>query len=116
MKKLIAYLAAFKWRMLGGFCLKTAGTVAELFLPLIMAHMLDDVAPARNVLALSLWGAGMLAVAAAAWARATQRSGSAPISLPKRCLSPPVRRTRKQFHPSFPGCLQIHTMFIIWWA
>lgn len=68
MKKLIAYLAAFKRRMLGGFCLKVVGTVAELLLPIIMAHMLDDVAPARNVLALSLWGAGMLAVAAAAWA------------------------------------------------
>ena len=68
MKKLIAYLSAFKRRMLGGFCLKVVGTVAELLLPIIMAHMLDDVAPARNVLALSLWGAGMLAVAAAAWA------------------------------------------------
>lgn len=68
MKKLIAYLAAFKRRMLGGFCLKVVGTVAELLLPIIMAHMLDDVAPARNVLALSLWGVGMLAVAAAAWA------------------------------------------------
>ena len=68
MKKLIAYLAAFKRRMLGGFCLKVVGTIAELLLPIIMAHMLDDVAPARNVLALSLWGAGMLAVAAAAWA------------------------------------------------
>ena len=54
MKKLIAYLSAFKRRMLGGFCLKVVGTVAELLLPIIMAHMLDDVAPARKVLALSL--------------------------------------------------------------
>ena len=30
MKKLIAYLSAFKWRMLGGFCIKVVGTVAEL--------------------------------------------------------------------------------------
>ena len=68
MKKLIAYLSAFKWRMLGGFCIKVVGTVAELFLPVIMAYMIDDVAPTRSVLALSLWGAGMLAVAVAAWA------------------------------------------------
>lgn len=68
MKKLIAYLSAFKWRMLGGFCIKVVGTVAELFLPVIMAYMIDDVAPTRSVLALSLWGVGMLAVAVAAWA------------------------------------------------
>ena len=59
MKKLIAYLSAFKWRMLGGFCIKVVGTVAELFLPVIMAYMIDDVAPTRSVLALSLWGVGM---------------------------------------------------------
>ena len=68
MKKLIAYLSAFKWRMLGGFCIKVVGTVAELFLPVIMAYMIDDVAPTRSVFALSLWGVGMLAVAVAAWA------------------------------------------------
>ena len=68
MKKLIAYLSSFKWRMLGGFCIKVVGTVAELFLPVIMAYMIDDVAPTRSVLALSLWGVGMLAVAVAAWA------------------------------------------------
>ena len=68
MKKLIAYLSAFKWRMLGGFCIKVVGTVTELFLPVIMAYMIDDVAPTRSVLALSLWGVGMLAVAVAAWA------------------------------------------------
>ena len=68
MRKLIAYLSAFKWWMLGGFCIKVVGTVAELFLPVIMAYMIDDVAPTRSVLALSLWGVGMLAVAVAAWA------------------------------------------------
>lgn len=68
MKTLFSYLAGFKARMIGGFFIKVAGTVAELFLPVIMAYMIDDVAPTRSVLALSLWGCGMLAVAAAAWA------------------------------------------------
>ena len=47
-----------------GFCIKAAGTLAELVLPLIMAEMIDVVAPRGDVLALSLWGAGMLACAA----------------------------------------------------
>ena len=64
MKTLLSYLSAYKLRMAIGFCIKAAGTLAELFLPLIMAHMIDNVAPAKDILALSLWGAGMLACAA----------------------------------------------------
>lgn len=51
-----------------GLFLKIVGTVAELFLPLIMAHMIDDVAPTRSVPALVWWSVGMLLVAVAAWA------------------------------------------------
>ena len=65
MKTLLSYLSAYKLRMAVGFCIKAAGTLAELVLPLIMAHMIDNVAPTEDVLALSLWGAGMLACAAA---------------------------------------------------
>ena len=65
MKTLLSYLSAYKLRMAIGFCIKAAGTLAELFLPLIMAHMIDNVAPAKDILTLSLWGAGMLACAAA---------------------------------------------------
>ncbi len=46
-----------------GFLIKAAGTLAELVLPLIMAHMIDDIAPQKDILALSLWGVGMLACA-----------------------------------------------------
>ncbi len=68
MRKLLSYLARCKGRMFAGFVLKIAGSVAELFLPLIMAHMIDDVVPTRSVLALSLWSAGMFLVAVIAWA------------------------------------------------
>ena len=68
MKRIVGYLSAYKGRMAGGFSLKVAGTLAELFLPLIMEHMIDVVAPTHSVLALSLWGVGMLAVAVVAWA------------------------------------------------
>ena len=68
MKKVFSYLAASKKRVAAGLAFKVAGTLAELFLPLIMAHMIDDVAPARSVPALALWSVLMLLVAVAAWA------------------------------------------------
>lgn len=68
MRHVFSYLAASKGRMAVGLFLKLVGTVAELVLPLIMAHMIDDVAPTRSVPALVLWGVGMLACAVAAWA------------------------------------------------
>ncbi len=68
MKLLISYLSRCKGRMAVGFLFKFAGTVAELVLPLILAHMIDNVVPTKDVLALALWSAGMLAVALVAWA------------------------------------------------
>lgn len=67
MKTLFRYLAAYKGRISLGLSIKCLGTVAELVLPLIMAHMIDVVTPTENILALSLWGVGMLACAVVAW-------------------------------------------------
>ena len=66
MRKLFWYLSAYKKRMALGLTLKVAGTFAELVLPLIMAYMLDEVAPTGESLSLALWGAGMLVCALAA--------------------------------------------------
>lgn len=66
MKTVFSYLAAYKGRISVGLLLKTGGTVAELLLPLIMAHMIDDIAPQGNIPILSLWGVGMLLCAVAA--------------------------------------------------
>ena len=41
MKFLFSRLGRFKWRMLLGLSVKVAGTVAELFLPLILSYILD---------------------------------------------------------------------------
>lgn len=67
MKTLFRYLAAYKKRIYLGLSIKSLGTIAELVLPLIMAHMIDVVTPTENILALSLWGVGMLACAVIAW-------------------------------------------------
>ena len=66
MKFVLSYLSPYKGRMAVGFLFKVVGTVAELVLPLIMSYMIDDVVPTGNVLALSLWGGGMLLAAVAA--------------------------------------------------
>lgn len=67
MKTLGGYLSAHKKRMTVGLAIKSVGTIAELFLPMIMAYMIDDVAPTGSVLQLSLWGVAMLAFAVIAW-------------------------------------------------
>ena len=66
MKTVFSYLSPYKLRIALGLFLKAAGTCAELVLPLIMAYMIDEIAPAENITALSLWGAAMLACAALA--------------------------------------------------
>lgn len=68
MKSLGKYLSVHKKRMSVGLAIKSVGTVAELFLPMIMAYMIDDVAPTGSVLALSLWGVAMFVFAVVAWA------------------------------------------------
>lgn len=68
MKSLRGYLSVHKKRMALGLTIKALGTLAELFLPMIMAYMIDDVAPTGSVLALSLWGVAMFVFAVIAWA------------------------------------------------
>ena len=67
MKSLRGYLSRYKKRMCVGLIIKLVGTVAELFLPMIMAYMIDEVAPTGSVLSLSLWGVAMLVFAVIAW-------------------------------------------------
>ena len=67
MKHIFGYLGQHKGRLAGGVTLKTAGSLAELVLPLILAYMIDTVAPTRSVAALVWWGIAMLLVSAAAF-------------------------------------------------
>lgn len=45
MKLILKYLKPYYGRMLFGLLIKIAGTIAELFMPWILAHILDDIVP-----------------------------------------------------------------------
>lgn len=54
------YLKPFYTRMLYGFLIKFTGALMDLFLPLILAYMIDSVIPSRNRTNIYLWGFGMI--------------------------------------------------------
>jgi len=75
LKLVIKYLKPFGFSLLIGFCIKVAGTLAELALPYILSHMLDVVVPANkptpelpngNLTPVFIWGGVMLLCAVAA--------------------------------------------------
>ncbi len=66
MKLLFKYLSPFKWRMLLGFGIKVTGTVAELFLPVILTHILDNVIGSMQIRLIVLYGVLMLLCAGVA--------------------------------------------------
>ena len=68
MKFFIKYLAPFKKRMALGFSIKVFGTVAELFLPYILTHILDNVIGTLRVEKVVFWGIMMIICAALACA------------------------------------------------
>ncbi len=70
MKKVsvINYIAKRKKRIALGMTIKIAGTFAELLLPIIMAYMIDEIAPEKNISLLVAWGVIMFLCAVAAWA------------------------------------------------
>lgn len=59
MRRIAGYLKPYLRGILLGLCIKFIGTVTELFLPWILAHMIDEVAPTGNVRAIAVWGAVM---------------------------------------------------------
>ena len=59
MKRVIGYLKEFAGRMTVGFIIKTMGTVVELFLPLILSHILKNVI-GRSMGDVLPWGALMI--------------------------------------------------------
>ncbi len=70
MKLVIKYLKPFGISLLIGFCIKVAGTLAELALPSILSHMLDVVvpehAPTGDLTLVFVWGGIMILCALAA--------------------------------------------------
>ena len=62
-----SYVSVYKGRVAAGVIIKITGTVAELLLPLIMAYMIDEIAPQKNVTYIILLGLAMLVFALIAW-------------------------------------------------
>lgn len=60
MKKLLYYLSPHYGRMSVGLLIKTVGTVVELFLPWILAHIVDNVIPTGSRSTIFFWGGIMI--------------------------------------------------------
>ena len=60
MKRTLSYLKPYSGRVAAELVFKAIGSAAELFLPLIMEYMIDDVVPTKDVGAFMLMGAAML--------------------------------------------------------
>ncbi len=67
MKLMFQYTKPFVWSMMLGLFIKTVGTVAELFLPYILSHILDDVVPLASPGPILIWGGVMVLFALAAF-------------------------------------------------
>jgi ATP-binding cassette subfamily B protein len=66
MKFLLKYLKPFFGIMTVGIIIKVIGTVVELFIPLILTHILDNVVITERISEIIFWGVMMLLCAAAA--------------------------------------------------
>ncbi|MBE6820751.1 MAG: ABC transporter ATP-binding protein [Ruminococcaceae bacterium] len=60
MKRILSYLKPFRLRMLVGFIIKVTGTMAELILPYILTHILENVIVELNVSKIVFYGAVMV--------------------------------------------------------
>ena len=60
MKRILAYLKPFRLRMLVGFIIKVTGTMAELILPYILTHILENVIAELNVGKVVFYGVVMV--------------------------------------------------------
>ena len=64
MKRLLEYLKPNLSRMSVGLIIKFFGTIMDLLIPWILAHIIDDVAPQKNTALIFLWGGAMILCAA----------------------------------------------------
>ena len=60
MNVIIRYIKPHLKRMLGGLGIKFIGTIMDLLLPYILAHIIDDVVPTREMKMIVLWGVIMV--------------------------------------------------------
>ncbi len=60
MKLILQYIKPYLWRMSGGFAIKFTATLVELFLPWVLAYLIDTVVPTENKGQIYLWGGVMV--------------------------------------------------------
>ncbi len=64
MKKVLTYyLKPYYVRMAGGFVIKFIGTIMDLLIPWILAYMIDEVVPTKDIRAVFVWGLLMIVCA-----------------------------------------------------
>ncbi len=66
MKTLLRYLSPYKKRIAGALTIKAIGTIMDLFIPWILATMIDDVIPTEDVGAVVFFGVLMIACSSCA--------------------------------------------------
>ena len=66
MKTVLKYLKPFRCRIIVSFCIKTVGTMLELFLPYILSHILKNVVGSLDLGMILYWGALMVLCAGGA--------------------------------------------------
>ena len=60
MKYILHYIRPYLGRMSAGLAIKFLGTITDLLLPFILAHIIDEVVPTENVPMIVFWGAAMI--------------------------------------------------------
>lgn len=63
MLQILRYLLPYKGRMSVGLTIKVLGTVSELFIPWILAYMIDTVVPLGKLSLIIWWGVAMIVIA-----------------------------------------------------
>lgn len=67
MRLVFRYIRAYLGAVMLVMVLKLAGTVAELILPYILEHLIDEIVPRRDAAQIILWGLLMVVGAIACW-------------------------------------------------
>lgn len=60
MKKVFTYIKPHTFRMLYGLTIKILGSLMDLGLPWVLAYILDDIIPLKDISLILLWGVGMI--------------------------------------------------------
>ncbi len=67
MKRIFQYLRPSVPRMILGLAIKFTGTIMDLFLPWILAYLIDEIVPRKNMQEILLFGLLMLVCSVIAW-------------------------------------------------